>query len=124
MNVALWVVQALLAAAFALSGLIKVTQSKASLGARMAWTQDASPSLIKVIGLLEVAAALGLMLPGVLHVTPVLTPLAATGLALIMVGAMVTHARRGERGEVALNIGLLALAVVVLWGRFGPYPLT
>ncbi|MFF2189407.1 DoxX family protein [Streptomyces sp. NPDC058155] len=52
---------------------------------------------------------------------PILVPLAATGLVVTMVGAMVVHARRGELPYLALNLALLVLAAVVAWGQFGPY---
>ena len=87
----------------------------------MAWTEDFSPGVIKTIGALELLAAIGLILPAALNIAPVLVPLAATGLAVIMIGAMVTHARRREFPMIAGNLVLLVLAALVMWGRFGPY---
>ena len=89
----------------------------------MGWTEDFAPGVIKMIGVLELLAAAGLILPAALGVAPVLVPLAATGLVLLMVSAAITHARRRELPMVAGNLVLLALAVVVAWGRFGPYSL-
>jgi len=63
------------------------------------------------------------MRPQFLHVAPVLVPLAAVGLILVMLGAAVVHARRHELPNVAVTIVLLILAAVVAWGRFGPYAL-
>jgi hypothetical protein len=77
--------------------------------------------MIMTIGVLEILGALGLILPAVLDLAPILVPLAATGLALVMVGASVTHYRRGERPMIAINAVLFVLAVIVAWGRFGPY---
>ncbi|WP_306457962.1 DoxX family protein [Streptomyces sp. SA15] len=54
-------------------------------------------------------------------IAPVLTPLAATGLVVVMVLAAITHARRKEPGAIAFNAVLLILAALVAWGRFGPY---
>jgi len=54
-------------------------------------------------------------------IAPILTPLAAVGLLLIMIGAIVTHLRRGEARTIVVNVVLLLLAAVVAWGRFGPY---
>jgi len=123
MNVFLWIVAALLAAVFLAAGATKLAQSKDKLGANpnMAWTEQFSPGMIKMIGLLEVVAAIGLILPAVLDIVPVLVPLAATGLVLLMIGAAVTHARRKENQAVVMNVVLLALAAFVAWGRFGPY---
>jgi hypothetical protein len=66
---------------------------------------------------------LGLLLPGALDVATVLTPLAAVGLAVVMVLAALFHARRREPLGVVLTLALLAMAVIVAWGRFGPHPL-
>lgn len=71
---------------------------------------------------MEVLGALGLILPALLGVATVLVPIAATGLALVMVGAAVVHVRRGDGVQAAIpSLVLAALAAVVAWGRFGPY---
>jgi hypothetical protein len=125
MDIVLWIIAGLLAAAFLAAGAMKVTQSKEKLAASgMGWTDDFSPGMVKTIGLLEVLAALGLILPAVLGIVPVLVPLAALGLAGLMVGAAITHGRRKETPMVAINAVLLILAAVVAWGRFGPYAFT
>ncbi|MEV4019301.1 DoxX family protein [Nonomuraea angiospora] len=122
MNVFLWIVAALLALAFLGAGLMKLSQPKEKLAASgMAWTEDFSAGAIKGIGALEVLAAIGLILPAALGIVPVLTPLAAAGLVVVMIGAAVTHARRKEYPGIAANAVLLLLAAVVAWGRFGPY---
>jgi uncharacterized membrane protein YphA (DoxX/SURF4 family) len=122
MNTALWVIAGLLAAVFLGSGLLKLSQSKEKLAASgLGWTEDFSAGAVKGIGALELLAAIGLILPAALDIAPILTPLAATGLALIMVGAAVTHGRRKEYPLVAVNVVLFILAAVVAWGRFGPY---
>ena len=59
-----------------------------------------------------------------LDILAVLAPLAALGLALLMVGAAVTHARRKETSAIAINLVLLALAAVAVVGRFGPESFT
>ncbi|MFE9449728.1 DoxX family protein [Streptomyces sp. NPDC006739] len=61
------------------------------------------------------------MLPAATGIAVVLTPLAAVGLAVVMVLAGAFHIRRGEYSAIGLNAVLLALSVVVAWGRFGPY---
>lgn len=123
MNVFLWVVAGMLAVLFAVVGIGKLTQSKEKLMAQpnLAWTEDFSPGTIKLIGAAELAAALGLVLPPLTGIAPVLTPLAASGLVIVMAGAAVTHARRGEARVIPVNVVLGVLALVVAWGRFGPY---
>ena len=78
---------------------------------------------MRTIGALEVLGALGLLVPALTGVATVLVPLAALGLALLMIGAALTHRRRGELPMIGINAVLLALALVVAWARFGPYSL-
>jgi uncharacterized membrane protein YphA (DoxX/SURF4 family) len=124
MNVVLWILAGLLAVAFLFAGLTKLTQPKEKLATTMGWVEDFSPGTVKLIGALEVLAAIGLVLPAALDVVPVLVPLAAVGLIALMVGAAITHARRRENPMIAINVVLLLLAAVVAWGRFGPYSFT
>ncbi len=122
MNVVLWIVAGVLAAAFLASGLMKLAQPKKKLvDSGMGWAEDVGDGAVKAIGALEVLGALGLILPAALDIVPVLVPIAATGLAVIMLGAMVTHGRRRETPLIAVNVVLFALAAFVAWGRFGPY---
>ena len=122
MNTFLWAVAGLLAVVFLGAGTMKLTQPKAKLAATgQGWAEDFSDKTVKGIGLLEVFAAIGLILTAALDITPVFVPLAATGLGLMMVGATLTHARRREFPNIAVNTVLLALAAVVAWGRFGPH---
>jgi uncharacterized membrane protein len=121
-DVVLWIIAGVLAAAFLASGLMKVLQPRKKLAAAgMGWVEDFSDGAVKGIGVLEVLGAIGLVLPAALDIAPVLVPIAATGLALVMVGAMVTHARRHEPQVIVVNVVLFVLAALVAWGRFGPY---
>jgi uncharacterized membrane protein YphA (DoxX/SURF4 family) len=124
MNVVLWIVAGVLALAFLAAGLTKLTQPKEKLRATMAWVEDFSPGVVKGIGAVEVLAAIGLILPAALDVVPVLLPLAAVGLVVLMAGAAITHARHKEFPMIAINLVLLVLAAVVVWGRFGPNSFT
>ena len=101
---------------------MKLVQSKDKLvaSATGGWAADWSPASIKLIGVAEILGAVGLILPTVLHVAPILVPLAAVGLILVMIGAAVVHTRRHELSNVAINVVLLLLAAFVAWGRFGP----
>ena len=124
MNVVLWIVAGVLAVAFLASGLMKLAQPKKKIvDSGMGWAEDFSDGAVKGIGALEVLGALGLILPAVFDVATVLVPIAATGLALIMLGAAVTHARRKENQMIVINVVLLVLAAFVAWGRFGEWSL-
>jgi hypothetical protein len=125
MNVVLWILAGVLAAAFLAAGAMKVVRTKEQLaGSGMAWVEDFSPGMVKVIGLLEVLAAIGLVLPPAVDIAPVLAPVAALGLVLMMIGAAVVHVRRKELNTIAPSLVLLVLAAVLTWGRFGPYSFT
>jgi uncharacterized membrane protein YphA (DoxX/SURF4 family) len=123
MNLALWIVAIVLAATFAGSGLMKLLVPKDKLvNAGQGWAQDYTSANIRLIGFAELLGAAGLILPAVTHIAPILVPLAAIGLVLVMLGAAMVHARRKEAMNIGVNAVLLALAVFVAWGRFGPYP--
>jgi uncharacterized membrane protein YphA (DoxX/SURF4 family) len=120
MNVTLWVVQILLALAFLVSGITKAIRPSEKLRAGL---PEFHPAVIRLVAVAEILGALGLILPGVTRVATALTPVAATGLTIIMIGAVVTHARRHEGKSAAINAVLLALTVVVAAGRFWLLPL-
>lgn len=119
MNVALWIVQILLAAAFLGAGTLKALRPKEELGKQMTWVHPFPPASIKAIGIIEVIGALGLILPWATGIAKVLTPLAAVGLAIAMVGALITHIRLKEYPKelIAPSI-LLVLSLFVAIGRF------
>ncbi|MGW1784839.1 DoxX family protein [Streptomyces sp. NPDC002143] len=122
MNVFLWIIASLLAVAFLGAGLRKIGQPKEKLAASgMGWAEDFSPGAVKAMGILQVAAAIGLILPAALNIAPVFVPLAALGLALMMTGAVIVHLRRNELPTAVPSMVLCLLAVIVVWGRFGPY---
>jgi uncharacterized membrane protein len=123
MNVFLWILQGLLAAAFLAAGVMKATQPKEKLAPNLPWVNDFPVAAVKLIGVSQIAAALGLVLPGLTGIAVVLTPLAAVGLGLIMVLAAVYHIRKGEYSSIVVNAVILLIAAVIAWGRFGPYPL-
>lgn len=118
MNIALWVVQGLLAVMFLMAGIMKASKAKEELAERMAWVNDFSASTIKTIGILEILAAIGLILPWATNILPWLTPVAAVALVLTMIGAAITHVRRSEFSNVGMNVMLLVLAAFVAYGRF------
>ncbi len=120
MNVFLWIVQIVLAAAFVIAGVMKSTQPKEKLATKLPWVEDFGPGTVRLIGVAELLGGLGLILPAATGIAPILTPIAATGLAIIMVLAALTHIRRKEPSTVLFNLILFALAALVAWGRFSP----
>jgi uncharacterized membrane protein YphA (DoxX/SURF4 family) len=118
MTLALWIVQIVLAVGFTLSGFVKVSQPVAQLRARGNWPNHFSPPVIRLIGILEILGALGLILPKATGYLPWLTPVAAVGLALTMLGAILTHIRLHEAKAVGVPIVLLLLALFIAVGYF------
>ncbi|GAB3652955.1 DoxX family protein [Glycomyces tarimensis] len=121
MNVFLWILQALLAAMFLMVGTMKLVQSKEKLTGSMPVFETYSSGTIRFIGIAEVAAAVGLILPAATGIAVVLTPLAAVGIVVLMILAAMTHARRKETQPIMMNLMILVAAAIVAWGRFGPY---
>jgi hypothetical protein len=121
MNLALWIAAGLLAAVALTGGITKTFVPKEKLAAVHGggWIGDVGVAFVKTLGVLELLAAVGLILPAALEIAPVLTPVTAVCWILLMVGAMITHGRRGESRLVMLNVIYLALATFIAWGGFG-----
>jgi hypothetical protein len=126
MDLALWIAAGLLAVVALTGGVSKTFVPKAKLAATHGggWTADAGGPFVKGLGVLELAAALGLILPAALGVAPVLVPVTAVCWVLLMIGAMVTHGRRAEFSFVLLNLAYLAIAAFIAVGRFDLAPFT
>lgn len=119
LNIGLWITQSLLAAMFLFAGSPKAFGPIADLVKQGAtWAAD-MPWLIRFIGISEIAGALGMILPAATRIKPILTPIAAIGLGIIMVLAAAFHISRGEASHIGINIVLGAMAALVAWGRFG-----
>ena len=119
MNTAMWICQALLAATFVGSGFLKGTQSKERmLASGQTGVRDYPIGFIRFVAACEILGAVGLIVPWATGIAPRLTPLAAIGLGIIMLGAARAHARLHEPGNVAANFVILALCATVLIGRW------
>jgi putative oxidoreductase len=123
LGVALWTVQGLLFVAFGFAGFTKATSPVDLLASTIPWTQDVPLPLVRFIGLSELAGAVGLVIPALTRIKPGLTPLAALGLATVMLFAALFHLARGEAGSVPVNVALGGLAGLVAWGRLRKAPI-
>jgi uncharacterized membrane protein YphA (DoxX/SURF4 family) len=124
LHIALWVVQILLAFAFGMAGTLKTTKSIPDLvTAGLAWAGSVPEPLVRFIGASELAGALGLILPSLTRIMPMLTPLAALGLVIIMALAAPFHISRGEANVIGINFVLGGLAAFVAWGRSRKAPI-
>ena len=102
---------------------MKVSQPIDQLSKMLPWTAQVSEALVRFIGVAEILGALGLILPSLLRIQPKLTPIAAVGLALVMLFAAAFHISRGETPAIGMNFVLIALAAFVAWGRFKKAPI-
>lgn len=124
-NIGLWVVQGVLALFYAMAGLMKLTQPiDALVASGMSYAGDYPEFLTRFVGTMEVLGAIGIVLPAATRIAPRLTPLAALGFSLIQVLAIGLHTMRGELFMLPFNLILLALSVLVVWGRSAKSPIT
>jgi uncharacterized membrane protein YphA (DoxX/SURF4 family) len=114
----LWIAQGILAFAFLAASAAKLTKSRAELQEAMPFVEDFSDPTVTLIASLELMGAIGVIVPWATGILPILTPLAAAGLAATMVGAAITHLARREFAPLPLNAALLAVAAYVVLGRW------
>jgi putative oxidoreductase len=120
LNIALWIVQALLAIGFLMTGMQKLLTPVAGFAQK---TPGFSQGLFKFIGVAEVAGALGMILPAATRIMPRLTPWAGVGLMIVMILATGFHISRGELSNTLVTIPLGLLSAFVAWGRFFKAPI-
>jgi uncharacterized membrane protein YphA (DoxX/SURF4 family) len=119
MLIAVWIVSGLLALAYLFSGGNKAFRPYDKVTVTMDFANDFRPWQVRVIGILEVLGAIGLILPALLKIAPILTPIAATGLVLVQIGAIIVHIRRHDSPkQLPVNVILLLLALFVAIARF------
>lgn len=122
LNIALWAAQGLLAAAFLMAGFMKITTPIDDLAVNgMSFVNAFSEGIVRFIGVSEVLGGIGLILPALLRIKSILTPIAAIGLAVVMVLAAIYHISVGE--PPVPNIILFALAIFIAWGRIKKVPI-
>ncbi|HKZ38009.1 MAG TPA: DoxX family protein [Chryseolinea sp.] len=122
LHITLWIAQAIVASMFLMAGFMKTFTPIEDLSVIMPWAKD-SQVLIRFIGISELLGGLGLIFPAALRIAPRLTVLAAWGLALIMVLALLFHFNRGEMSALPTNIVLGLLSVFIAWGRSTKVPI-
>jgi hypothetical protein len=122
----MWIVAGLLAVVFAFSSVVKLSLPMEKLAHAPAggWVEDLSAGEVRAIGALEILVPLGLVLPAVLDIAPVLVPMAAVGVVLLMIGAVLTRIRSDHVSTATIipDLVYLALAAFLAWGRLGPEP--
>jgi len=114
MTIALWIINIVLALAFLASGITKVSQPKAKLAGAMGWVEDFATPSVKLIGAAEIVGAFGLTLPLFTGVAGILAPIAALCLAVLMIGAVVVHARRKESFVPSLVLAIVSIVSAII----------
>lgn len=121
LHISLWVVQGILAALFAYVGLMKIiTPAEQLMESEMSFVSFVGIGMTRFIGISELLGAIGLILPAALRIKPILTPLAAAGIAVVMILATAYHVYVGESPA---TIAFFLLAAFVAWGRFKKAPI-
>jgi putative oxidoreductase len=123
LHITLWIAQVILAAMFLMSGLMKVSQPIDKLSQMLPCASQMPAVFVCFVGAAEVLGALGLILPSQLRIQVKLTPIAAVGLSLVMLFAVVFHLSRGETSVIGMNFILIAIAAFIAWGRFNKAPI-
>lgn len=122
MNILLWVLQILMGVYFLLVGVNHFIVPP-GLPEMMSWMYELSPTLHIFSGLAEILGGLGLILPAATKIQTRLTPLAGSGLVLVMIGAIVWHIQRGEFSNILMNIILAIFVGFIAYGRWRLSPL-
>ena len=125
MGTALWIATGLIGVAFTVGGLSQVLMSKEkyrSYGPAQHWVDDFTEGHLTAIGVVKLVGVAGLVLPPLVGIAPVLSPVAATCLALVMAGAATTRFRRSEWAYMAGDVGFLLALAFIAWGRFVAAP--
>lgn len=123
MNIVLWTIQGLLALAFLLAGFMKASQPVERLKKSMYFVNYTPIGIVRLIGILELFGAVGLILPAATGILPWLTPIAAIGLIITMIGAAIVHIRLHDVKTIGAPLVLLLLTLIVVIGRFTIVPL-
>jgi uncharacterized membrane protein len=118
MPLALWIATGVLTALYLAAGIMKALRPRTQLATSLPWVEDYSTGTVKFIGIVEFLGALGLVLPWLTGIVPALTPIAATGLAIVQLFAIFVHMRRGEQKALPFNVVLLLGALFIAIFRF------
>lgn len=122
-NIALWVLQVLFGLVFIMAGVTKGFQPIQGMVESMPWVTSVPEGLVRFIGISELLGGIGLIIPSILRIKPMLSVWAAIGLTLIMVFAAIFHGIRGEFGLIGVNALFVAATLFIAWGRSKKVPI-
>ena len=121
-NVVLWVLQWVFGIYFVAIGVMRFVAPD-GLPELMEWMYELNDTMHVIVGIAEILGGLGLILPSVTRIRPELTVYAAAGLVLVMAGAVVFHATRGEGASIVNNVIIAALVAFIGYGRWKLHPI-
>lgn len=123
MHVTLWVAQ-ILVALFLITGAVLKFQPIEKIAAMMPWAGQVPAAVVRLLGVIDLLGAIGLILPSLLRIKPLLAVWAAIGVIALMVCATIFHVSRGEASVTGVNIFCAFIATFIAWGRFKKAPIT
>lgn len=121
-RILVWSAQVVVALSFIAGGLVKLVQPIPDLAAMWPWTGDIPAGAVRLLGIVDLAGGLGVLVPTLLGVWPGVTLLAAIGCIALQACAMVFHASRGELADVPVNLVFLLLSALIFLGRRNSAP--
>ncbi len=117
MRIILWILQITLAAVFIMGAIMKFMPIEKT-SVMMPWTGQIPVLIVRILGLTDLLAAAGIILPSIFGIKLELVSKSATGIVLLMICAIVFHVLRGEASVIGINIFCMVLAGIVAWGQF------
>ena len=117
LNIALWIAQLLIAVSFCAAAVMKITWPIGQLAAMWPWAGQMPSTLVRLLGVIDLAGGAGVLLPALARIRPGLSVLAAAGCVALQLCALAFHASRGEWAALPVNVVFIALSAFVLWGR-------
>ncbi|MGA0556246.1 DoxX family protein [Larkinella sp. VNQ87] len=115
--------QTVLAASLGWAAAVKWIQPVEKVAAMWPWAGEVPAALLKLTGIIDFIGAIGLMLPALLRLKPILTPMAALGVIALMVCASIFHVARGEASVIGANLVFAGMAAFIAWGRLRKAPI-
>jgi hypothetical protein len=117
LRASLWVAQSLIFLAFGLGGLMKIFMPIPELASMWPWTGELPAPVVRILGVIDLAGGVGVLLPALMRIKPDLTVLAAMGCIALQICAMIFHISRGEIAATPVNLVLLTIVIFIFWGR-------
>lgn len=122
-NVLLWIAQILISTSLLWAACIKLFQPIEQLEIMWPWTGDIPSGFVRLTGVIDLLGALGVILPSVFRFKPILAPIAAIGIILLMIAASIFHISRGEGSQIGFNIVFALIAAFISYGRLKLVPI-